>query len=654
MTRHTGGHYLRSIRLEADLNRAGQIDDYIITPQVRLVLGRVAAALQENGTERAMTLTGPYGTGKSAFALYLSELLKEKGGAAWKQLEQVDPAIAAELQDVVPRPLLPVPLTLRRARLSVLLLEALVQAARTLTGGESLAEGLNELLDRSEGGADSRAVLRAVGALKSLADQEGYGGLLLIFDELGKGLEYEARYGSDDIYLLQELAEVASRSGETPLLFIGVLHQGFEQYGEHLMASARKEWGKVQGRFTDVAFLEPPEQQMRLAAKALQGLEPQPEQALRELNQQAATHLIALEQAPKTISPSEFTDLAAEAAPLHPAALIALPYLFRRFAQNERSLFAYLLSGEPYAVPSLWTQRKQEVPVRLADLFDYFVENLLPSMSRNLQARRWFEVLEKIEAQPNLSGADLATLKTIGLLTILGDLGALHATFELLCVALDDQTDSPSVRASLERLKAASLIVYRSYNETYRIWEGSDIDIEGKLEQGRRNASANLDLAGVLERYLPRRPIVGRRHSFYAGTLRYFEVHYLHTPGAVNAICPDAGGEGVLLCALPGNAEDAEGFKAWASSSEVIERDALIVVIPEQLDTLREAATEVHALHWLKENTPELRDDRVARREVAERLAQMDTLLSDLVGQLLDPAPFRRAARPSTGMAAKP
>ncbi|WP_291426734.1 hypothetical protein [Deinococcus sp.] len=540
------------------------------------------------------------------------------------------------------RPLLPVPLTLRRARLSVLLLEGLAEAAASFSKGKKLALRLQQELLAAENGFDSRTVLKAVEELKEAALEGGFGGLVIIFDELGKGLEFEARYGSDDIYLLQELAEVAARSGSTPLLFIGVLHQGFEQYGEHLMASARKEWGKVQGRFSDVAFLEPPEQQMRLAGQAIGALQPQPNKKLRELAQKAAQGLMELQQVTKTIGA-----LAGDAAPLHPTTLIALPFLFRRFAQNERSLFAYLLSGEPHAVSALWATRKNQELIRLADLFDYFVENLLPSLSRHLFARRWIEVLDAVQRQPDLAPGDIQTLKTIGLLGILGDMGALHATFELICVALQDELDSSEVRASLERLHQQSLIVYRNYNSTYRIWEGSDIDVEAILEEGRRTASASLALSEILEKHLPRRPLVARRHSFGIGTLRYFELHYADTPGSVKAIKPDAGGEGVVLCALPGNLEEAEGFKTWAASPEVTEREDLIVVIPQQLETLREAAIEVRALHWLKETTPELRDDRVARREVAERLAQMEALLSSNVEQLLDPRPLPEGSQAS-------
>ncbi|WP_146009483.1 hypothetical protein [Deinococcus planocerae] len=623
--------------MEQDIHSSKALQGYIITPEVRKVLRRIVTALRVDGAARALTLTGPYGTGKSAFALFLSRLVQEPGGEAWRMLSQVDGLLARDVQQVLVKPLLPVALTLRRARLSVSLLEGLQQAAQELAGAETLVAELASVLGSAHDGMDSRRMLNYVAALQEQAVEAGFGGLVILFDELGKGLEHEARYGGDDLYLLQELAEVAVRSGETPLLFVGVLHQGFQQYGEHLLASARKEWGKVQGRFEDVPFLEPPEQQMRLAAQALGVLSPPPSSAVRARAQSAAQALTELAQAPKSIPPLEFVSLASEAAPVHPAALLALPYVFRRFAQNERSLFAYLLSGEPHAIPQQWRERQDLV--RLPDLFDYFNVNLLSSLSRQAFARRWLEVLDALEREPGLTPLDVELLKTVGLLGVLSDMGALSATYELICVALRDVPEDPEVRASLQRLQDKSLITYRRFNHTYRVWEGSDIDIEERLEEGRRTVGASLALSEILERHLPRRPLVARRHSFDTGTLRYFEVHYADAPRPPATLRTDSGGEGLLLCALPGTVEQADTFAQWAQEPEVADRPELIVVIPQQLHTLREAAIEVRALHWLKENTPELRDDRVARREVAERLAHLEAVLAGAVEQLLDPRP---------------
>lgn len=636
-TPRPAARFLRSVRLEQDLDSGQALRGYLITPEVRKVLRRILTALKVDGTARAITLTGPYGTGKSAFALFLSRLVREAGSEAWGLLSQVDGVLAREVQQVLVKPLLPVALTLRRARLSVSLLEGMQHTAQELPGAETLAAELTSLLDSAYDGLDSRKVLKYIAALQEQAVRAGFGGLLIVLDELGKGLEHEARYGSDDIYLLQELAEVAARSGETPLLFVGVLHQGFQQYGEHLLASARKEWGKVQGRFEDIPFLEPPEQQMRLAAQALGVLSPLPDGTLRAQTQSAAQALTELAQVPKSIPPLEFVSLAAEAAPVHPTVLLALPYMFRRFAQNERSLFAYLLSGEPHAIPQQW-QESQEL-IRLPDLFDYFNVNLLSSLSRQAFARRWLEVVDALEREPQLKPLEVDLLKTIGLLGVLSDMGTLSATYELICVALRDEPDNVEVRASLDRLQDKSLITYRRFNHTYRVWEGSDIDIEERLEEGRRTAGASLALSEILERHLPRRPLVARRHSFDTGTLRYFEVHYADTPRPLATLRADSGGEGLLLCALPGTIEQADAFARWAQELEVTSRPEVIIVIPQQLHTLREAAIEVRALHWIKENTPELRDDRVARREVHERLAHLEATLAAAVEQLLDPRP---------------
>src|SRR5262245_50954421 len=67
--------FTRAINLERDFSIPGAIDGYIVTPAACNVLERLAQALHVSSGHRAWTLTGPYGSGKSAFALYLANLL---------------------------------------------------------------------------------------------------------------------------------------------------------------------------------------------------------------------------------------------------------------------------------------------------------------------------------------------------------------------------------------------------------------------------------------------------------------------------------------------------------------------------------------------------------------------------------------------------
>jgi hypothetical protein len=68
---------------------------------------------------------------------------------------------------------------------------------------------------------------------------------------------------------MQGLAESAARS-RVPVLLVTMLHTAFAEYlGAAADDSRRAEWQKVQGRFTDVAFQEPPEQLLRLVGSIL-------------------------------------------------------------------------------------------------------------------------------------------------------------------------------------------------------------------------------------------------------------------------------------------------------------------------------------------------------------------------------------------------
>lgn len=88
--------FRRSAHLEKDYGRTAQNGDYIITPTAREVMYRLTGGLSDGSPSRAWTLTGPYGVGKSAFAVFLARLLcseNEEAGCARDRLEQADPGV---------------------------------------------------------------------------------------------------------------------------------------------------------------------------------------------------------------------------------------------------------------------------------------------------------------------------------------------------------------------------------------------------------------------------------------------------------------------------------------------------------------------------------------------------------------------------------
>ena len=65
--------FARSVNLTRDLNTPA-IDGYIPTGRTIEIVARVARAMREAPAGRALSITGPYGSGKSSAALFISAL----------------------------------------------------------------------------------------------------------------------------------------------------------------------------------------------------------------------------------------------------------------------------------------------------------------------------------------------------------------------------------------------------------------------------------------------------------------------------------------------------------------------------------------------------------------------------------------------------
>jgi hypothetical protein len=74
----------------------------------------------------------------------------------------------------------------------------------------------------------------------------------------------------DDLYLLQQIAELPSNKDGYNVFIFGLLHQSFIDYAHGLASAQRNEWAKIQGRFEDIPFIESSDKMLRLIGHALE------------------------------------------------------------------------------------------------------------------------------------------------------------------------------------------------------------------------------------------------------------------------------------------------------------------------------------------------------------------------------------------------
>ena len=72
---HVGSRFGRSVNLERDFYDQVSLDGYVMTTTAREALRRIGEATGGSNASRAWTLTGSYGSGKSAFALFAAKAL---------------------------------------------------------------------------------------------------------------------------------------------------------------------------------------------------------------------------------------------------------------------------------------------------------------------------------------------------------------------------------------------------------------------------------------------------------------------------------------------------------------------------------------------------------------------------------------------------
>jgi len=437
-------------------------------------------------------------------------------------------------------------------------------------------------------------------------------------------IEY-AKENRLSLNILQRIAEMPVQNNVT---IIALLHQSIGAYGAN---EEKHEWQKIQGRFEDIAFAHRAADTLSLITGALNIKIERKRGKLNDnaielsrfkdnLEKQSAKWAAAL----VNITPLVNMDARMITAlyPLHPVSAHVLTALSARYAQNERTLFSFLSSFEPHSLRSFLEKEdaKQMALVMLPTMYDYFLESAGASARSGFS--RFIEIEERIASIQHQNPQWIEAVKSIGVLNLAG----IPASKKLSMLALAKDPSPKSIRESeilLDTLTEQRILVYRRLANEYRIYEGSDYDIEGALKA----QSLPQNIEQTLQNIFPLSSVVARRHSYKKGVLRYFARMFAATDF------------------FPTQTEEADGTlyitlhpetKPPQNSKEKL----TLLVCPRDYNVLQDIATEFIALNAVAKD-PALQTDRVARSEVAKRLhLAAETLRNEIESRLQETENF--------------
>jgi hypothetical protein len=271
-------------------------------------------------------------------------------------------------------------------------------------------------------------------------------------------------------------------------------------------------------------------------------------------------------------------------------------------------------------------------------LYDYISFSIGDAVLLSLQARRWAEIANAID-RIEIDAPKLAPqiIKIIGMTTIFGDQVGLRATPELLNAIFENQE---AVSEAITYLENKSIIIYRKFEGAFSIWEGSDVDLDAVYSRALVRAHQG-NYAERLSNLVELRPIVARAHYVNTGTMRYFNVEIidgkiLELETAI--MCDTMPADGKVYFVLSENYLTTNTLveKTIKLTQNLDLKDQLkIFAFPNPLKGLEEALSKLENWKWVKDNTPELEGDRVARQEVHAQIRNATRRLMDIAGETL-------------------
>ena len=597
---HIARRYQRAIRIDTDLTDPSALEGFICPQSSAWVLKTMAQHIAGSG-QGAFTWTGPYGSGKSSLAVALCALLGSGKALRLRSASALDMATVTAIREALP---------LGSNGWRILPVVGWRAPAAQVVGEAITASGwwANEPV----GAWSEKRVLEFL--QMAMQDSQTGSGLLIFIDEMGKLLE-AAVYDGSDIYFFQQLAEMASRSDKR-LIVVGVLHQAFDEYAHRLSREAREEWAKIQGRFVDLAVNIGSDEQIDLLGRAIES------ERRVEKPGALAERVAALARKPKS---PRLAQMLEDCWPLHPVVACLLgPMSRRRFGQNQRSIFGFLNSSEPGGFQDFLRHADSSELYTPDLLWDYLRLNLEPSIMASPDGHRWaltVDALERCEAAGS-DGLQIRLLKTIGLIDLLKGRSGLAASPDLLQDTLPSH-DAEEFESSLVALQQQSLIIFRKFNDSYSVFEGSDFDIDDAVQR----AAADIDDAdfAVLNALAGLQPIVAKRHYHKTGTLRWFDVsvvRLMDLEGIVADYTLGNGAVGAFFLAIASCGEqESMAREACRHAANTVKNCDIVIGLPQEAWDITGLAKELLALEKVREETPALKIDPIGRREVESRIA---------------------------------
>lgn len=595
--------FQRSVSINASLfSSEHSLEGYQLLPSCVSVLNTISEHVLRTN-QRTFTITGAFGTGKSALGFYIcclsspQEEIKERALSKlrdYSEYQDIKKVFSDKTYDV-----------------------------HVLVGKRgSIADDLNNELFGS----------RASSLSENIKDfnQSSEKNKLVIVDELGRYLSQDQ---FDNCAALQNLAEAINCEG-SKIIFIGILHQNFTAYAQFSAEYQKLEWQKVQGRFLDTPLVSHSEETLRMLSSALKTISPN--KGNREYSDKSIEITVNYLASLRKTDREKLTKTFQKTWPLNPIVSLLLGPLSKRgFWQNNRSVFNFLTSLEPFGFQDFLASTNEHSPSLYGptELWTYLEANYgLIIASDPTERRNWSVALDCIGRTEALDDPNSTkVIKTIALLFLFSAGSPLRSNFQVIRASLPELQDEEILRI-LSILKMKKIIVEKRHADYFSLFEGSDFDFDESYE---KLSIAEISPSAV-NQLLNLPTVVARRNYIETGCLRWFQCRIADKESLQRELKVDSKGAiGKLILWLGTDSE--QELKELCSNIEEYKNGVNLVGIPSNRKEILSMSVELQKINRMLQD-PALEGDRIARLEVQSTYNTAEDRLNSLIGKAFQDA----------------
>ncbi len=354
--------------------------------------------------------------------------------------------------------------------------------------------------------------------------QKGYNGMLIIFDEFSKFLEYIGNENMmKDLKIIQDFAELSSRTGKKEqILFSCITHKTINEYIKNLKEDKVNAFKTVEGRFKEIYFNRSMEQNYEIISQTISKNDNFGKFIDEKIEQKKELY----NDIYNNFSFSRFDNyediLFKGCFPLNPITTYSVTRLSEKVAQNERTLFTFLTDDDVNSFKYFINNNISEELFNVDRIYDYF-RNIFKKDNDSIIRQNWIKAESAIQKLSD--DIEKKIVKVLAVINMINDFEEIVPNYTTIAISLDITTEElePKISSLIEK----GIIKKKKTNKIYDFSTIYNNEVLKEIEKNVSTRFTSIDYKNTLEKVYDLGYIIPRKYNQDYKMTRFFKVIYL-------------------------------------------------------------------------------------------------------------------------------